>query len=218
LIWPVLIAVGVFWLFRSEVRTLVGKIGGLFDRSRVTTVKTPGGLEIEFGALDAAAAIVQESIDETRKEAEEADDPEELHRAMEKLQRESTVLGTMEALRRQTAAEKVRQDAAALIAAEAANPRQGGINVRGVSLSIRPPLDSDDRVKDYLDRVYDAARPRAASVAFTIGALGVAIRAFEVDAQLGFPVEDTLHRLGSPVQLVDRYQDRWESLGPYGKA
>lgn len=45
LLWPAVVVIGLFWLFRSQVKTLFEKVGNLFDRMRLQRVKTPGGLE-----------------------------------------------------------------------------------------------------------------------------------------------------------------------------
>src|SRR4249920_3909609 len=82
LLWPAVVVIGLFWLFRSQVKTLFEKVGNLFDRMRLQRVKTPGGLEFIFTALETAQAVVQDRVMEGRQAIVQAKDPEERERAV----------------------------------------------------------------------------------------------------------------------------------------
>jgi hypothetical protein len=92
LIWPALIAVGVFWLFRSQARRLFDNAAALFDRSRVTEVEIRG---VKF-TLEQAAEALQANVEERREEVAKAEDPQERERAVEKLERDAAALRGIE--------------------------------------------------------------------------------------------------------------------------
>jgi len=92
LIWPALIAVGVFWLFRSQARRLFDNVAAIFDRSRAATVEFRG-LKL---TLEQAAEVLKETVEETREELAKAEDPQERERTAEKLQREAAALSSIE--------------------------------------------------------------------------------------------------------------------------
>jgi hypothetical protein len=106
LLWPAVIVVGVFWLFRSEVRGLFKGLSDVFDRRRVKTVKTPGGFEIELEQLEKAAEqaveVLKDRVEESREEAAKAEDPESRERWVEKLEQESAALGSLRMIRAYT--------------------------------------------------------------------------------------------------------------------
>jgi hypothetical protein len=70
LIWPAVVVVGVFWLFRS-------KLGSLVTQRRVKSVEA-AGVKVE---LEQVAEVLKESVQDTREEVARADDPEERERA-----------------------------------------------------------------------------------------------------------------------------------------
>jgi hypothetical protein len=86
LIWPALIAVGVFWLFRSQ-------LGSLLAERRVKSVEAVG-VKVE---LEQVAEVLQENLQESREEVAKAQDPEQRQRAADKLQREAAALGQVKA-------------------------------------------------------------------------------------------------------------------------
>jgi hypothetical protein len=88
LIWPALVVVGVFWLFRSQLRSLLAEM-------RVKTIKG-AGFEVE---LEQVAEALKKSVEESREQAAKAEDPEERERAVEKLERDAAALGQVEAVR-----------------------------------------------------------------------------------------------------------------------
>jgi len=100
LLWPAVVVIGLFWLFRSQVKTLFEKVGNLFDRMRLQRVKTPGGLEFIFTALETAQAVVQDRVMEGRQAIVQAKDPEERERAVEDLERNVALLGQLRAATR----------------------------------------------------------------------------------------------------------------------
>jgi len=138
LIWPILIAVGVFWLFRSEARALFRGFGGLFDRSRVKQVEIRG---VKF-ELEQVAEVLQENLEETREELEKAEDPQDRQRSAEKLQREATALGAWAAVARR--------------ARSSESPV--AVSFDGIPVMLPAHLERDDRVIDYLQEVLEAAK------------------------------------------------------------
>jgi hypothetical protein len=92
LIWPALVVVGV-WVFRSPLARLLDNATRLLDRSRVKEIEVRG---VKL-TLEQAADVIQQNLQETRKEVDEAEDPEERERAREKLEREAAVLARVEA-------------------------------------------------------------------------------------------------------------------------
>jgi hypothetical protein len=88
LIWPVLI-LGALWMFRSQLRTLLANL-------RVKSVKA-AGVEIALEHAEQVAEVLKENVQETTEEVAKAEDPSERQRAAEKLQREATALGNVEA-------------------------------------------------------------------------------------------------------------------------
>jgi hypothetical protein len=87
LIWPALIAVGVFWLFRSQLGTLLAE-------RRVKRVEA-AGVKVE---LEPVAEVLKENLQETREELAKANDPQERERTAEKLEREAAALGRVQAV------------------------------------------------------------------------------------------------------------------------
>jgi hypothetical protein len=121
-IWPALIAVGVFWLFRSQ-------LGSLLTQRRVKTVEA-AGVKVE-------------------QEAAKAEDPAERERAVEKVKRDAAALGrieTIEATRSMQEIEnQVTKEAYHARVSEAAE-------ARGLSSGIRGWLrrQGDDLIRDAL--------------------------------------------------------------------
>jgi hypothetical protein len=64
---------------------------------RLQRVKTPGGLELIFTALETAQAVVQDRVMEGRQAIVQAKDPEERERAVEDLERNVALLGQLRA-------------------------------------------------------------------------------------------------------------------------
>jgi hypothetical protein len=83
LIWPALVAVGV-WVFRSQLKALLARI-----RS------------VEYGIgkveLDPVADVLKANLQESREELAKAEDPEMRERAAQKVERNAAALGRVEA-------------------------------------------------------------------------------------------------------------------------
>jgi hypothetical protein len=173
LIWPALIAVGVFWLFRSQ-------LGSLLAERRVKRVEA-AGVKIE---LEQVAEVLQASVDETREEVAKAENPEERERAVEKLERETAALARVEVFQ-QTVSHPAtwEQEFKALWADPTKNARRRRVVDYGnrarwavVNLSAK---EGADRVLDPTDELDGE---------------------FHSDGAKGIPVEETIARLGPPDQ------------------
>jgi hypothetical protein len=168
------------------------------DWSRVKTVKTPGGFEIGFEALEAAtaaaqeaAAIAQERVEESRDEVAKADSPEERERAADKLQEASAALGRAEAAR------KASHEFALLA------------EVTGVIESLNDPLTTNLQVRDYLLEVAVVAdfriREEGGPLIYRAKVIRAAAERLSQYVKAGGSVDEAISMLGTPAQFAGRW-------------
>jgi hypothetical protein len=192
LIWPALIAVGVFWLFRSQ-------LGSLLAERRVKSVEA-AGVKVE---LEQVAEALKENVDESREQVAKAQDPEERERAVQKLQRDAAALGRVEA----TQALSDRWQMAQFF-------------FRGQVVQLYRPASNPlsqhetDLLMSYLTRLQAAADdllPKAGIPSEfesdPVGAAGWRIRDFSRE---GLSVDESISRLGPPEQFVDKWIKDWK--------
>jgi hypothetical protein len=154
-----------------------------------------GGLELGFEALEAAAVIAQERVEESRDEVARADNPEERERAADKLEQAS-------ALRARVEAARLASDEYALLA-EAARTIE----------ALNDPLTVDRQVRDYL---YDVSRAADAQVReagqpliFRQKIIRAAAERLRRSVKGGASVDGAIHQLGPPDRFVANWLDEW---------
>jgi hypothetical protein len=138
LIWPALIAVGVFWPFRSQ-------LGSLLTRRRVKSVEA-AGVKVE---VEEVREVLKENLQESREEAAKAEDPAERERAVEKVERDAAALGRIETIEVTRSTHDIENQ----VIKEAYHTRVGeAAEARGLSSGIRGWLrrQGDDLIRDAL--------------------------------------------------------------------